>query len=601
MKKTISIFILMIFIIVQAITLCLYTVKAEGNDYYVRVEGLTGTIAFGKGTGDNAMAVAEKVLEDNNIEYKTEEDSFTEINGLREGSIDSALWHYYVKSNNSIKSPKDKLGSYISKAGEEIVIYYTDSNVPYLNLIKFMKGDNGDLKLTFISGTEGIPGALVNIEGKNYISDDNGEVNFPDGLEPGKYTYKISGYNSGRLSAVVMDQGYFTIGELTEPEADYFNSSYESIKTLSDKINAAADSIKNYSDPFALVSLNKLQMNKNQSYIRSSYNKIKYFGVDSCSNGELESIIIAAAASGYSPYDFAGCSLPAVLYSRNINTYGTDDLIFGLIAMNYGNIQDTYTVNRKLLVEKLLERELSKEDNSGWSLTESVNPYITGAAISALSPYYSEPDVKTAVDKAVKTLSNLQDEEGFIKGNGGITSETLGFVITGLISVGVNPEGITELQDGTRVNFAKQEGDLVTAMLSFIQEDGTFRRTANGSGNTAATEQCLTALISLYQYKLSGMAYNYYESGIDSSSLKIYTDTVPEITPAEIIKDNGSIASATTVTANIERKGSSASGKDKSKNESPAKSSNRIYISVGGLILVLGIIGIASQAVNRRE
>jgi hypothetical protein len=84
--------------------------------------------------------------------------------------------------------------------------------------------------------------------------------------------------------------------------------------------------------------------------------------------------------------------------------------------------------------------------------------------ISALSTEYSNSsEVKTVVDSAVSSLSKIQNDSGYIGDDFGYSSETLDFVILGLASIGVDPEG---------AQFSKPKGDLVSALLSFRGTDG---------------------------------------------------------------------------------------------------------------------------------
>jgi hypothetical protein len=160
-----------------------------------------------------------------------------------------------------------------------------------------------------------------------------------------------------------------------------------------------------------------------------------------------------------------------------------------------------------------------------------------------------EQSVAAAVNSAVVSLSNKVNESGYVQGHYGISSETNAFVILGLLSAGVNPEGITVLSDGTAVNFAKSKGDLVSAMLSFKAEKGMFKHTMDGGSNSIATEQCLRALIAINGYKESGEAYNYYSGHKNVNGLKIY--------PAPVVVSQQAV-SATAGTVSVSSRSSAA-------------------------------------------
>ena len=101
--------------------------------------------------------------------------------------------------------------------------------------------------------------------------------------------------------------------------------------------------------------------------------------------------------------------------------------------------------------------------------------------LSALAPYNKDeyPQVKDVIQKAVDTLSRLQNDKGYLADNFGIFSESQSFAIIGLVAVGEDPEG---------PKFTKAQGDLVTALLSFKGTDGQYTHMLEGDNNYMATE-----------------------------------------------------------------------------------------------------------------
>lgn len=85
----------------------------------------------------------------------------------------------------------------------------------------------------------------------------------------------------------------------------------------------------------------------------------------------------------------------------------------------------------------------------------------------------------------------------------------------GLCSVGVNPEGS---------DFIKIKGDLVSALLSFKTQDGTFKHTLDGEENLLATEQAFRALVTLKDFKENGSS-DFYKNSIEASKLTKYVET----------------------------------------------------------------------------
>ncbi len=305
--------------------------------------------------------------------------------------------------------------------------------------------------------------------------------------------------------------------------------------------------------------------------------------------------------------------------------------------MDYAGIPDSYGISRQTLKSALLNMRVA--DGTGWSLGDAMDPDITGAAICALSPYTGDQAVAAAVAKAVASLSGKVNESGYVAGHYGISSETNAFVILGLLSAGVNPEGISTLSDGTVVNFGKSKGDLVSAMLSFKSEGGMFRHTLDGGSNSIATEQCLRALIAIKEFKESGKAYNYYSSGIKAENLKVYsappaesteapagnagaeeqqpvTQTAPagavsrqpqgETTSSGKLKTAGSpeetegsesaqaatAAAASAETADVTAEVTDVAGESPAEETKDAESSKKdIYMTLGGGLVATGVIG----------
>lgn len=528
----------------------LSNVVADSFDFYmdyptisVRVEGLNGTIVKDSAKGPDVMNIVCKILKGHNIPYKLDSSSsyITSINNLNAGDLGGwSGWMYYVKSPNSIISPMDGMTKYIPDTGDDVVVYYGD-NTPYVTSIKFtpeIVKEKQPFKMKFIYNSYDfttnkyvdtpIANAIVNIDDYNYITSADGEINV-QGLALGKHTYKISGYNINKLPTVVMDKGVFNIDNTNPPGLNYSDNSYNDIynsdnnkivKDIDGGIHDVSTYVKNnIPSMWAELSLDKLGIRTNGSYFDEDAADIKEYGIKNLTNAELEKLIICLTSYGYTPYDFAGCNLVRELFNRDIKSFLLNDSAFGLFAMDYANISDgDYRITKKMLVDSLLDKTISyKQNNSditGWNLFgDKVDPDTTGAVINALSPFYSSDiRVKDTVDKAVKSLSVLQNESGYIPNAYGYNSESLSFTILGLASVGINPEGVM---------FTKVKGDLVSALLSFKCANGGFRHSLDGKCDSIASEEVLRALIALKQYRASGK-YDFYSSTIDAAKLPVY-------------------------------------------------------------------------------
>lgn len=566
----------------------------EPSQCLVRVEGLTDTITFGKAQGVTAFEIVKKVLDNNKVLYNTDSNGFTEINGLNKNS--AVYWNYYIKKSDKIISPDVKLDNYKPDNQDEIILFYSNGKTPYLTNITLLK-EEGNLRLRFLYNDIIISKMLVTIDNTNYVTDDKGEILILGGLNQGTHNYKISGYNIGKLSSVIMDQGTIFIDVENTPVIGYRSPNLQNPIDIYGDIIKGANAIKDYSDSFSFMTLNKLQMNKNENYIKEGYNRIKVNGINSLSNGDVENLIIALTACGYNPNSFAGSNLPAVLYNRNIEYFSTDDLVMSLIIMNYANVSNNYKIDRKTLIERLLKNEL----DNGWGIGSKFDPYITGAALCALAPYYNMENVKVAVNKGIKGLSDNINDDGYVTGYYGISSGGNAMAISGLIALGVNPEGITILDDGTVVNFGKSKGTLIDGLLSFKGDLGMFKNTFNEVNSLSATELSIRALLSIYEYKRTGYPYNFFTSEIDASKLKVYKGEDGE-NPIED-KNNESESAKPSAEQVSGDKGSSKEDSKKEETIKKLESKTNINISIGGLILVIGLIGVASQAINlnRRE
>lgn len=505
----------------------------------VRVEGLTDTLGTGTATGANALEIATRYLDSAPLSYTLNPNYggyLTEIGGLAEKDLSpSTGWMFYVKNPSEILSPEVGMGSYIPEDGDELILYFTDFSVPFVNGISFDPGivQGGSafrMRFTYaytdwsdwmnpVQAVRGISGALVTLDDTNFVTDGEGWIDVPAGLPLGSHAYKISGYNGGKLNTVVMDQGSFTIDGIHSPDFNFASSSYQENvgpdnrlvrKDIPAVIRETSSLVATYPDPWASVSMARLGGRADESYLAAAWKEIARYGAPSFSNAELEKLIFGLTAAGYDSTDFAGADLPAELYGRNIDSFLVSEVVYGLLAMDYASIPDSHRITRSVLLDKLLSLQVGTGQNRGWSLGAAMDPDLTGAALCALAPFRDRPGAASAIDGAVASLAARVDDSGYLAGHYGVSSETNAFVIVGLLAVGVNPEGLSVLNDGTPVSFAKAKGDLVSALLSFRLEGGGFRHVLEGSANTMSTEQSLRALIALEGYKAAGTAFNYY-------------------------------------------------------------------------------------------
>ena len=206
---------------------------------------------------------------------------------------------------------------------------------------------------------------------------------------------------------------------------------------------------------------------------------------------EYSRTILALTAIGKDPSDVGGYDLLAKLADMDDVTYqGLNGAVFALLALD-SNKYDVPAVaaggnqtTRDGLVAYLLEQQLT---DGGWALSgSSADPDMTAMVLQALAPYRTEnAAVQTAVDKAIQTLSQLQQADGGYSSWGTLNSESCAQVLIALATLGIDP-----VKDS---RFAKNGLTLLDALLAYVLDNG-FRHTMDGAVDAMATEQALCAL-----------------------------------------------------------------------------------------------------------
>ena len=223
---------------------------------------------------------------------------------------------------------------------------------------------------------------------------------------------------------------------------------------------------------------------------------------------------IGLTAAGYDASSVLGHNLLAHIYnSKSIENQGINAYVYGLLALDtrpYEVPQDAlYT--REKLVQLILESQL--DDGSFCYAPEWGSDIdLTAIAIQALAPYYTQENVKIAVDKATAWLSSIQLQNGGFESWGEESSESLAQVICAVTSLGRDPE--------TDPEFTKPQGSLMAHLLTFYDEaENGFKHTTNGEVDfDYATPQAAYALVAASRYK-SGKSALYDMS--DLPALKV--------------------------------------------------------------------------------
>lgn len=209
-------------------------------------------------------------------------------------------------------------------------------------------------------------------------------------------------------------------------------------------------------------------------------------------------LIVAYAALGLDPTDIAGYNMVEKLADfDSVVWQGVNGPIWALRALDAGKYEvpvvkgiENVTTRQKL-IDCILNEQL---DDGGWDLSGSkADPDLTGMAMTALAPYRSQKEVKTALNKAVKCLSEIQNSDGTYSTWGSCTAESSAQAICGLTAVGINPN--------TDSRFKKNGKSVIDGLFSFYDEKaGGFRHVNKASAgyepvvDQMATEQAYYAL-----------------------------------------------------------------------------------------------------------
>lgn len=259
---------------------------------------------------------------------------------------------------------------------------------------------------------------------------------------------------------------------------------------------------------------------------------------------DVERLAMATVAVGLDSTNIENLNLIELIYDSperhadnelvdTMTFQGNNGLIFALIALDSLNFEVPEGSNwdRQQLIAALLSNQ---NDDGSWPLNPMIGGSdidITGMALTGLSPYHNQTEVREALDHAVKWLSSVQTEHGGFDGGdfvGGITSEATAQVIIGLTSYGIDP---------TDEQFTKNGITLIDHFLEYQNDDGGFKHTMDDDYSDAmATEQALQALVA-YDLFLEGKGNLYHFS--DNTS-----DAVNGTAISEDVKDENALNSS---------------------------------------------------------
>lgn len=243
--------------------------------------------------------------------------------------------------------------------------------------------------------------------------------------------------------------------------------------------------------------------------------------------------VLGIVAAGGNPRNIGGHNLLERIYNfyipaneatglqtpRDITFQGLNGVIYGLIALDTMRypIPEDARYSRDYLIQYLLSKQ---NTDGGWNLSASGNSDvdITAMALIGLAPYHDREDVMNAINRGVAWLSQKQTNEGGYYSWGSYNSESVSQTIIALCANGIDP---------TSEPFTKNGKNLLDALLSFLQEDGSILHTLDGPGVTGmATEQGYQALLAYDKFVKKNGEYN----GGKTSIYYFEDETAPEIT-----------------------------------------------------------------------
>ena len=198
---------------------------------------------------------------------------------------------------------------------------------------------------------------------------------------------------------------------------------------------------------------------------------------------EYSRMTVALTAIGKNPANVAGYNLLTPLGDFDKTIWqGINGPIWALIALDSGSYAMPENPNaknqatRQMYIDEILSRQLV---SGGWNLTEkggagAADADITGMALQALAKYQTQEKVKTATDSALSCLSAMQRADGGFASWGTTNSESCVQVLVALCELGV------PLDDP---RFVKSGKTVLDNLLTYRNADGSFKHTADGSGN----------------------------------------------------------------------------------------------------------------------
>lgn len=262
-------------------------------------------------------------------------------------------------------------------------------------------------------------------------------------------------------------------------------------------------------------------------------------------------VILALSAAGISADSVNGYNLLEPLADMDyINRQGLNAAIYTLLALDSNHYtiptaaEGVEQTTREGLLQTILNAELA---GGGWAWSGSAaDADLTATAIVALAPYYnSNSVVKETVDRALQTISAIQNPDGSFSSMGTQNACSTAQVLTALTVLGIDPN--------TDERFLKNEYTVLDALGDFYLSGGGFHYDLSSSDMDAAfsTVQAFYALVSYNrmsqnQNSLFDMTDAFPEEDIEGSTEAGTTTTAePAVNPSTGTTDSSSAGTTT--------------------------------------------------------
>ena len=227
-----------------------------------------------------------------------------------------------------------------------------------------------------------------------------------------------------------------------------------------------------------------------------------------------------------------------------VKKQGLNGPVFALIALDtYGyQVADTDGISiRTNSINYILSKEIA---GGGWALSgKTPDPDMTSMALQALAPYFNEnTEVKAAVERGIKVLSNVQNTEGGYASWGTVNAESIAQVIVALTSLGINPD--------TDSRFIKNGSSPIDAIMKFYDKDkAAFKHVLDGKVDAMATDQSVYALVA-YSRFINGEASLYDMSDVKEGNPPVEEEGFKKVTailsaPAMVKRSKGTTFNVT--------------------------------------------------------